>query len=227
MPFGRLPGHRIEVAARRRFAGGRAPRGERGSVVVGRSRHRRADIAAEATIIRGRGGDNPRMPKPVVSLVASVARDGGIGHAGGLLGAPARRPAAAEAADDGRADRHGPQDLGFAAPPAAARPAQHRRHARPGVARRGRERAASLEAALALAGEVPRIFVLGGAEIFARALPLADELELTEIDAEFPADTFFPPWNRAEFRQTSREAHVTPEGLVYQFATYRRTTPGE
>jgi dihydrofolate reductase len=71
------------------------------------------------------------------------------------------------------------------------------------------------------------VFVLGGAEIFARALPLADELELTEIDAEFPADTFFPPWNRGEFRQTSCEAQATPEGLAYRYASYRRITPGE
>ena len=91
----------------------------------------------------------------------------------------------------------------------------------------GAERAASLEEALALAGDVPRVFVIGGAAIFDRALPLADELELTEVDAEFAADTFFPPWNRAEFRQTSCESHATPEGLVYRYASYRRTTPGE
>ena len=71
------------------------------------------------------------------------------------------------------------------------------------------------------------MFVIGGAEIFARALPLADELELTEIDAEFPADTFFPPWDRADFRQTSREAQTTPEGLRYSFVSYRRTASGE
>ena len=91
----------------------------------------------------------------------------------------------------------------------------------------GAERAGSLEEALGLAGDVPRVFVIGGAEIFARALPLADELELTEIDAEFPADTFFPAWNRADFRQTSREAHATPEGLRYAFVTYRRNESGE
>ena len=55
------------------------------------------------------------------------------------------------------------------------------------------------------------------------ALPRADELELTEIEAEFPADTFFPAWDRSAFRATAREAHATPEGLRYSFVTYRRT----
>jgi dihydrofolate reductase len=181
----------------------------------------------EATIIGGAAATIRAMPKPVLSLIASVARDGGIGNAGDLL---VRLPG----------DLPRLKALTMGAPIVMGRKTWDSLPRRPLPGRRnivvtrdpawhaeGAERAASLEAALALAGEVPRIFVLGGAEIFARALPLADELELTEIDAEFPADTFFPPWNRAEFRQTSREAHVTPEGLVYQFATYRRTTPGE
>jgi len=43
----------------------------------------------------------------------------------------------------------------------------------------------------------------------------------------FPVDTFFPAWDRNVFRQTSREAQTTPEGLRYSFASYRRTAPGE
>ena len=90
----------------------------------------------------------------------------------------------------------------------------------------GAEPAGSLEAALALSAGAERVFVIGGAAIYALALPRAGELDLTEIDAEFPADTWFPAWNRADFRQTSREAHETPAGLRYAFVTYRRIEPG-
>ena len=56
--------------------------------------------------------------------------------------------------------------------------------------------------------------VVGGAEIYALALPLADELQLTEIDAEFPADTFFPAWDRRRFALTARERTRPPTGCA-------------
>jgi len=167
------------------------------------------------------------MPKPLVSLVSSVARDGGIGHAGDLL---VRLPG----------DLPRLKQLTMGAPIVMGRKTWDSLPRRPLPGRRnivvtrdpvwqaeGAERAGSVEEALSRAGDVPRVFVIGGNEIFARALPLADELELTEIDAEFPADAFFPPWNRADFRQTAREAHATPEGLRYSFVSYRRNASGE
>ena len=89
----------------------------------------------------------------------------------------------------------------------------------------GAEVATSLEQALALAGDAPRVHVIGGAEIYALALPIADELQFTEVDASFPADTFFPAWKRADFERTSHERRETPDGLRYAFATYRRRAP--
>jgi dihydrofolate reductase len=86
----------------------------------------------------------------------------------------------------------------------------------------GTEAAHSLEAALTLAATAPKAFVIGGAEIYALALPHADELMLTEIDAAFDADAFFPMWNRAQFRETSRQDLSSPEGLRYSFVTYAR-----
>ena len=59
----------------------------------------------------------------------------------------------------------------------------------------GASRADSVAAALALAGEVPRVFVIGGAELYAQALPLADALYLTEIDAAFAGDAYFPAFD--------------------------------
>jgi dihydrofolate reductase len=89
----------------------------------------------------------------------------------------------------------------------------------------GAEPAPSLAAALALAGNVERVCVIGGAEIYALALPQADELLLTEIDADFDADAFFPDWPREAYDVASSETHTTPEGLVYRYVDYRRKAP--
>ena len=69
----------------------------------------------------------------------------------------------------------------------------------------------------------PKVFVIGGAQIYAQALPLADELVLTEVDAELDADTFFPSWNRADFVVASAsEPLLSEQGHRYRFVTYRR-----
>jgi len=86
----------------------------------------------------------------------------------------------------------------------------------------GAEVVASLDAALALAVGTPRVFVVGGAQLYALALPRAHELVLTEVDAEFEADVFFPAWDRTVFDEVAREAHTDPEGRGYAFVTYRR-----
>jgi len=78
----------------------------------------------------------------------------------------------------------------------------------------GAETAASLEAALALAGE--EAAVIGGAEIIAQALPVVDRIELTEIDADVPGDTFLPPLGPG-WRETFRESHE-PSGEKPGFA---------
>jgi dihydrofolate reductase len=175
---------------------------------------------------RGRGGDNPGMPLPLVSLIAAVARDGGIGRAGQLLvrlpddlprfkrttmGAPIvmgrKTWDSIGRALPGRTNIVVTRDQAFRAP--------------------GGEVAASLDDALALAAAAPRVYVIGGAQIYALALPLADELLLTEIDAEFPADTFFPAWQRDRFAQTAREPHQSADGVRYAFTTYKKLTPGD
>ena len=161
------------------------------------------------------------MPLPVVSLVAAVARDGGIGHRGELL---VRIP------DDLRRLKaitlgH-PVVMGRRTWQSIGRPLPGRRNIvvtrDPSLRPEGAETAASLEQALALAGDAPIVHVLGGAELYALALPLADELQLTEIDAAFPADTFFPAWDRSRFELVAREPRETADGLRYAFATYKK-----
>ena len=86
----------------------------------------------------------------------------------------------------------------------------------------GADRAGSLDDALRLLDEASRVFVIGGGELYADALPLADELLLTEIDADADGDTVFPQWDRAAFEETSREEHVSESGVRFSFVTYER-----
>jgi dihydrofolate reductase len=166
------------------------------------------------------------MPRPLISLVAAVARDGGIGHRGGLLvRVPEdlkrfRRITLGAPVVMGRKTW---QSIGRALP--GRRNIVVSRDAAFGAD--GADVAPSLDAALALAAGAPRVHVIGGAEIYAAAMPLADELELTEIDAEFPADTFFPAWERRRFVRVAHEEHETADGLRYAFSTYKKRPEGD
>ena len=84
--------------------------------------------------------------------------------------------------------------------------------------------AATLEAALAAAGNVPEVCVIGGAEIYRLALPLADRVELTEVHANVGADTFFPPLDPAEWEEVAREDRAADERHAHpmSFVTLRR-----
>ncbi|MGZ8259664.1 MAG: dihydrofolate reductase [Caldimonas sp.] len=161
------------------------------------------------------------MPRPSVRLVAVVARDGGIGHRGGLLvhlPEDLRRFKQITLGCPVVMGRKTWQSIGRALPGRRNIVVTRDR----GFRAEGAETAASLDEALALAGDAPVVHVIGGAEIYALALPLADELRLTELDAVFPADTFFPPWDRTRFERTAHEPHETADGLRFAFATYER-----
>jgi dihydrofolate reductase len=88
----------------------------------------------------------------------------------------------------------------------------------------GAATANSLGEALALAGPVPRVWIIGGGKLYAAALPLADELNLTEIDADFSGNVRFPDWPRDRFTEVDRERHpaASPSDLAFSFVTYRR-----
>ena len=88
----------------------------------------------------------------------------------------------------------------------------------------GAERAGSLEEALALCGDAPRACVIGGAEIYAQALPLADVADVTEIEAEFDGDAYAPRLG-AGWVEEARERHVSANGLAFSFVTYRKDIP--
>ncbi|HSQ68617.1 MAG TPA: dihydrofolate reductase, partial [Steroidobacteraceae bacterium] len=81
----------------------------------------------------------------------------------------------------------------------------------------GCEIAGSLDAALALAGDAPEACVIGGAEIYRLALPLADVLHLTRVEAVVDADTFFPEIDPGEWLEREREAHAADERHAYPY----------
>jgi dihydrofolate reductase len=89
----------------------------------------------------------------------------------------------------------------------------------------GAERAASLPEALALCAHHPQAWVIGGAQIYAQALALADTAEITEIDADFEGDAFAPELG-APWKQVAREPHVSAGGVHYSFVTYQNTQRG-
>ncbi len=86
----------------------------------------------------------------------------------------------------------------------------------------GAERAVSLDDALHLVGGADEAFVIGGAEIFAAALPVADRLVLTEIELAVEGQVLFPAWDRHAFAELSRERLVATDGTELAFVTYER-----
>jgi dihydrofolate reductase len=81
--------------------------------------------------------------------------------------------------------------------------------------------ASSLPAALALCPPNSDAWVIGGAQIYAQALPLAHSVVVTEIDQAFEGDAFAPTLD-ATWQEQSREAHVAASGLRFAFVTYVR-----
>ena len=79
----------------------------------------------------------------------------------------------------------------------------------------------SVEAALALAGDVPEIMVIGGEQIFKLVLPIADRLYVTLIDHSFVGDTYFPEYT-GWVQVSSSELVEAPEGYTFQYVVYER-----
>lgn len=165
--------------------------------------------------------------RPVLALIAAVARNGVIGRDNALLW-------------------HLPEDLKFfrrttlGCPvvmgrrtwdslPATFRPLPKRRNLvvtrNPGWQAEGAESVHSVQEALERVAGEPRVFVIGGAQLYAAALPLADELYLTEIEHDFDGDVHFPDWPRGDFAEVSRESHRSAEGWPFHFVHYCRIQP--
>ncbi len=164
------------------------------------------------------------MNRPTLALIAAVARNGAIGKDNELLWRESE-----DQKHFRRVTMGCPVVMGrktWDSLPERFRPLPGRRNVV--ITRQtawlpaGAEAAPSLGAALALLADATKVFVIGGAQIYALALPLVDELVLTEIDADLPGTAFLPPFDRAAFDVTARDARVGNDGVPYSFVTYLR-----
>jgi dihydrofolate reductase len=159
-----------------------------------------------------------------ITLVAAVTRNGAIGRDNDLV---FRDPA----------DLRHLRALTMGAPvlmgrktwdslPARFKPLPGRRNVvisrQAGLVATGADVVSSLDAALALVADAPQVFVIGGGQLYAMALPLAQRLVLTEVAAELPGDTFFPAWDRQQFTETQRLPHRSDAGVAFDIVTYQR-----
>jgi dihydrofolate reductase len=78
----------------------------------------------------------------------------------------------------------------------------------------------SLPEAIAIAGENDETFIIGGAELYRQALPLAQRLYLTEIAQPYDGDVFFPEVEAAQWLEVSRTPQRSASGMEFAFVVY-------
>ena len=81
----------------------------------------------------------------------------------------------------------------------------------------------SLKAAIDACGDDNEAFLIGGAELYKDGLTLANKLYITEINAEYEGDAFFPEFDASKWQAGAREQHQTDDGLGFSYMTYLRT----
>lgn len=86
----------------------------------------------------------------------------------------------------------------------------------------GIETATSIEEALALAGDVPEIMIIGGEQIFRLSMELTDRIYITKINHSFKGDTFFPTYEEDFVLVSSQEPETAPEGYTFQYQIFER-----
>ena len=87
---------------------------------------------------------------------------------------------------------------------------------------KGAQCSSSLREALQQCENSNQVWVIGGAQIYAQALPLADELVVTEISADFDGDAFAPAIG-PEWHEIARERIAAANGQPLAFVTWRRS----
>ncbi|MEG9528738.1 MAG: dihydrofolate reductase [Hyphomicrobiales bacterium] len=153
-----------------------------------------------------------------IALVAAVARNGVIGRDNGLAWHLSSDLKRFKALTMGK-----PMLMGRRTWDSIGRPLPGRRTLvltrDRGFRAEGAEVVHDWEAALAAAAGT-ELMVVGGAEIYALALAQADRLHLTEVAAEPDGDVRFPAFDRAQFRETFREAHPAGPRDEHAFAFF-------
>ena len=163
------------------------------------------------------------MPQPRLILIAAVAQNGVIGQDNTLpwrLKADMRFFRATTMGHPIIMGRHTWNSLG--------KPLPGRRNIvlsyQAGLALTGAEVFSDFSQALSACESAEKIFVIGGAQLYKHALPLADQLLITEVHANVPGDAFFPPIPRTLFREVSRTSHPADgeNEFAMDFVSYRR-----
>ncbi|MGJ7494167.1 dihydrofolate reductase [Variovorax sp. RT4R15] len=91
----------------------------------------------------------------------------------------------------------------------------------PGWNEAGARRASSLTEAISLCDDAAEVWVIGGAQIYAEAAPLAQRALVTEIDRDFDGDAYAPTLG-SEWQETVRASHVSSNGLRFSFVTLEK-----
>jgi dihydrofolate reductase len=79
----------------------------------------------------------------------------------------------------------------------------------------------SLDAAWRAAGDAQEVCVIGGTSLFREALPVADVIHLTQVEAEVAGDTYFPEFDRGEWTETEIARHEVDERHAYPLRILR------
>jgi len=158
-----------------------------------------------------------------LSVVVAADERGGMGHAGGL---PWHLPGDLKrfkAITMGK-----PIVMGRRTWDSIGRPLPGRRSIvvsrQAGLAIEGAEVVGSLEQALQAASDAPEACVIGGADLYRLALPMAEVVHLTRVHATVEADTFLPALDPSDWEEVSSERHPADErhAYPYSFVTLRR-----
>ena len=160
------------------------------------------------------------MSAVVRSLVVAVARNGVIGRDNAL---PWRLPA--DLAHFKRVTMGHPVIMGRRTHESIGRAlpgrdniivSRNRDYAAPGCTVVG-----SLDAAWKAAGAAAEACVIGGTSLFREALPVADVIHLTEVEADVPGDTFFPDFDRRAWGETEIARHPADDRNSYPIRILR------
>ncbi|MBL8446738.1 MAG: dihydrofolate reductase [Zoogloeaceae bacterium] len=158
-----------------------------------------------------------------VTLIAAVARNRVIGRANELVWRSPEDMARFKALTLGHVVVMGRKT--WESLPPRFRPLPGRRNIvvtrQNGYSAPGAEVAHSLSQSLDLADQ-QSVFIMGGGDLYAQALPLADRLVLTEVNLSPTGDTYFPIFSRDDWGETERSQHVDPHGVGFDFVTYHR-----
>lgn len=159
--------------------------------------------------------------RPQVTLVVAMARNGVIGRAGGLpwrLPDDLKRFKALTMGKPVLMGRRTWSSLGRALPGRLNLVMTRD----PSFTAEGARVVRSLDEALAHAQA--ELMVIGGAEVYALAIPRADRVQLTAVDADLEGDTRLPPFDPGIWRETTREHHAADERHAWpmDFVTLER-----